>query len=66
MELPKNDEWEKLTPEEKKRKLYERQVATLDTFLEHGAISQEQHDKSLHDLTVKMGYGKQMEGGSQR
>ena len=57
MELPKNDEWEKLTPEEKKRKLYERQVAMLDTFLEHGAISQEQHDKSLHDLTVKMGYG---------
>ena len=57
MELPKNDEWETLTPEEKKRKLYERQVATLDTFLEHGAISKEQHDKSLHDLTVKMGYG---------
>ena len=27
------------------------------TFLEHGAISKEQHDKSLHDLTVKMGYG---------
>ena len=57
MELPKNDEWEKLTPEEKKRKLYERQVAMLDTFLEHRAISQEQHDKSLHDLTVKMSYG---------
>ena len=55
--MPKNDEREKLTPEEKKRKLYERQVATLNTFLEHGAISQEQHDKSLHDLTVKMGYG---------
>ena len=49
--------WDKLTPEEKKRKLYERQVATLDTFLEHGAIIKEQHDKSLHDLTVKMGYG---------
>ena len=57
MEQPKNDEWEKLTPEEKKHKLYERQVATLDTFLEHGAISKDQHDKSLHDLTVKMGYG---------
>ena len=67
MELPKNDEWEKLTPEEKKRKLYERQVATLDTFLEHGAISQEQHDKSLHDLTVKMGYEyKPRNGGTQR
>ena len=63
MELPKNDEWGTLTPEKKKRKLYERQVATLDTFLEHGAISQEQHDQSLHDLTVKMGYGEQMEGG---
>jgi len=27
----------------------------LDMFLEHGAITQEQHDKSLHDLTEKMG-----------
>ena len=51
------DAWETLTPEEKRRALYERQVATLKTFLEHGAISQEQHDKSLHDLTLKMGYG---------
>ena len=25
------------------------------TFLEHDAITQAQHDKSLHDLTVKMG-----------
>ena len=50
------DEWETLTPEEKRRALYDRQVVLLDTFLEHGAISQEQHDKSLHDLTVKMGY----------
>ena len=49
--------WETLTPEEKRRALYDRQVATLKTFLEHGAISKEQHDKSLHDLTVKMGYG---------
>ena len=42
---------------DQKRELYDRQVALLDTFLEHRAISQEQHDKSLHDLTVKMGYG---------
>ena len=45
-----------MTPEEKKRALYERQKAMLATFLEHGAISQAQHDKSLHDMTVKMGY----------
>ena len=28
----------------------------LKTFHEHGVITQAQHDKSLHDLTVKMGY----------
>lgn len=48
--------WETLTPEEKRRALYDRQVATLKTFHEHGAITQAQHDKSLHDLTEKMGY----------
>lgn len=31
--------WETLTPEEKRRALYDRQVATLKTFLEHGAIT---------------------------
>ena len=36
--------------------LYDRQVATLKTFHEHGVITQAQHDKSLHDLTDKMGY----------
>ena len=46
--------WKNLTPEEKRSALYDRQVALLATFLEHGAIKQEQYDKSLHDLTVKM------------
>ena len=50
------DAWETLTPEEKRRALYDRQVSTLKTFLEHGAITQAQHDKSLHDLNEKMGY----------
>ena len=36
-------------------KLYLKQKALLDQFLERGAITQAQHDKSLHDLTVKMG-----------
>ena len=47
-------DWEQLSPDEKKKELYLKQVRLLDTFLEHGAISQAQHDKSLHDLTVKM------------
>lgn len=48
--------WETLTPEEKRRALYDRQVATLNPFLEHGVITQAQHGKSLHDLTEKIGY----------
>ena len=44
-----------LTAEEKKRDLYLRQKELLDTFLERGAISQAQYDKSLGDLTAKMG-----------
>ena len=44
-----------MTAEEKKRDLYLRQKHTLDLFLERGAISQTQYNKSLGDLTVKMG-----------
>lgn len=38
----------------KNRELYERQVETLKLFLENGAITQAQFDKSFHDLTEKM------------
>ena len=37
------------------RKLYLDQKRTLDTFLANGAITKAQYDKSLGDLTVKMG-----------
>ena len=43
------------TAEMKKRDLYFRQKELLETFLENGAISRAQYDKSLGDLTVKMG-----------
>ena len=48
-------EWSSLTYEEKNKVLFLRQKETLDLFLERGAISQAQHDKSLHDLIEKMG-----------
>lgn len=48
-------EWEKLSPEEKRTQLFLNQKQTLDLFLERGAISKAQYDKSLGDLTVKMG-----------
>lgn len=48
-------EWEKLTYAEKNHQLFLREKAFLDGVLAHGAISQAQHDKSLHDLIEKMG-----------
>ena len=50
------ERWESLTPEQKKRELYLEQKHTLDTFLEHHAITKAQYEKSLGDLTVKMGF----------
>lgn len=54
MEVENND-WTALSYEEKNHPLFLRQKALLDAFLEHGAITQAQHDKSLHDLVEKMG-----------
>lgn len=51
-----------MTPEEKKRELYRKQKELLDTFLSHGAISRAQYDKSLGDLTVKMGFSPETSG----
>ena len=62
---PAEQTWDKLTYEEKNRMLYERQKALLDLFLEKKAINQAQHDKSLHDLTVKMQYAPQGAGRSE-
>ena len=52
-----NQAWEKLTYAEKNHRLFLREKALLAGFLEHGAISRAQHDKSLHDLIEKMGEG---------
>ena len=46
--------WETMTHEQKNHQLYLKQKSMLDMFLAHGAISQAQHDNSLHDLTEKM------------
>lgn len=52
----RNDaDWSSLSYGEKNERLFLDQKRTLNLFLERGAISQAQHDKSLHDLTEKMG-----------
>lgn len=53
--------WEEMTPEEKKIQLYIKQKNMLDSFLARNAISQAQYDKSLGDLTEKMGMSKVLE-----
>jgi len=45
---------EQQTYTEKLIRLYFEQKKTLDLFLERGAISQEQYNKSFGDLTAKM------------
>ena len=47
-------EWEKLTPQEKKKQLFLKQKKLLETFLERNAISKAQYEKSLGDLRDKM------------
>lgn len=47
--------WDCLSRAEKNHRLFLKQRDTLRLFLERGAISQAQHDRSLHDLAVKMG-----------
>ena len=46
--------WEEMIHEEKNRELYFRQKRIPDQFPGQGAISREQKERSLGDLTEKM------------
>ena len=48
-------EYSKLSPEEKRVDLFIRQKNMLNDFLKRNAISKEQYEKSLNDMTEKMG-----------
>ena len=48
--------WDSLDEQEKKKELFLSQKSTLDLFLERGAISKAQYDKSLGDLKRLMGF----------
>lgn len=52
--------WGSLSYNDKNRVLYERQKKMLEEFLKRGAISKAQYEKSLHDLTEKMGMKEQL------
>ena len=57
--VPNNTAPSTLSHEDQLRKLYLDQKQTLDLFLKNGAITQAQYDKSLGDLTRKMGMEKE-------
>jgi hypothetical protein len=57
------DEWEKLTAEEKRVELYLRQKRMLAALLERGAISRAQYEKSLGGMTREMGMEHVSEAG---
>lgn len=62
-----NSEWNSLSHEQKNYELFLKQKEMLNLFREHGAITQDQHDQSLHDLVVKMEIGSEkMSGNSER
>ena len=49
------DEWSALSTGDNRKQLYLRQKDLLDKFLERNAIAKADYDKSLGDLTRKMG-----------
>ncbi len=49
------EEWEQLSPDKKREQLYYQQCRLLEKFRERNAITEEQYQKSLRDLTIKMG-----------
>ena len=55
-EIKVQTKWDMLSYEEKNHQLFLKQKTMLEMFLERGAISKEQFEKSLYDLKLKMGY----------
>ena len=52
----KEENWVFLSYEEKNELLYQHQKRVMEMFLERGAISRQQYEKSLHDLIEKTGH----------
>ena len=50
---PEND-WRAMSPDERKRALFNKQKDLLDTFLSNGAIDRRQYEKSLSCMAEKM------------
>jgi len=55
LKLSPTTDWHTMSPDERKRALFNKQKDLLDTFLSHGAIDRRQYEKSLTCMAEKMG-----------
>ncbi len=55
LKLSPTTDWHTMSPDERKRALFQKQKDLLDTFLSHGAIDRRQYEKSLTCMAEKMG-----------
>ena len=55
LKLAPTTDWRTMSPDERKRALFNKQKDLLDEFLSHGAIDRHQYEKSLTCMAEKMG-----------
>ena len=55
LKLSPTTDWRTMSPDERKRALFNKQKDLLDAFLSRGAIDRRQYEKSLTCMAEKMG-----------
>ena len=55
LKLTPTTDWRTMSPDERKRALFNKQKDLLDAFLSRGAIDRRQYEKSLTCMAEKMG-----------
>lgn len=55
LKISPSTDWRTMSPDERRRALFNKQKDLLDTFLSHGAIDRRQYEKSLTCMAEKMG-----------
>ena len=55
LKITSETDWRTMSPDERKRALFNKQKDLLDTFLARGAIDRRQYEKSLTCMAEKMG-----------
>ena len=54
-QIARQHNWERMTPEEKRRQLFRQQRETLEAFLARNAITRAQYDRGLREMSDVLG-----------